>query len=79
MKYVDFLKASKKDTKHESDLSMLNQFFNGQGIKMTLAKSVERAVPKHSTCMTVILQQEAFLSGLTSLGSTLWKDTSFGE
>ena len=46
---------------------------------MTLAKSVEHVVPKNSTCIMVSLQQEAFLSGLTSLGSNLWKDTSFRE
>ena len=55
-----FEDLKKKDTKHESDLSMLNQFFNGQGDKMTLTKKVKHVVSKNSNCMMVSLQQEAF-------------------
>ena len=58
---------------------MLDLFFDSLQDKMTLAKSVECVVPKNSSCMTVSLQQEAFLLGLASLGSTLWKDTGFRE
>ena len=67
-----------KDVKHEGDLSMLNQLFNGKGDKMILAQNKESAVPKNSTCMTISVQPEAFTSGLSNLGSTLWKDMGFG-
>ena len=68
-----------KDVKHEGDLSMLNQLFNRKGNKMTLAQNKECAVPKISTGMTISVQPETFTSGLSNLGSMLWKDTGFGE
>ena len=68
-----------KDGKHEEDLSMLNQLFDGKGDKMTLAKNKECAVPKNSMCMTISVQPEAFTSRLSNLSSMLWKDTGFGE
>ena len=58
---------------------MLNQLFDGKGDKMTLAQNKERAVPKNATCITVSVQPEAFVIGLSNLGSTMWKDTGFGE
>ena len=75
-----FLKDLKhKDVKHEGDLSMLNQMFDGKGDKMTLAQNKDCAVPKDSTCMTISVRPEAFTTRLTNLGSTLQKDTGFGE
>lgn len=58
---------------------MLNQLFDGAGDKMTLAQGKERAVPKNSTCITVSLQQEAYICGLGNMGNTMWRDTGFGE
>ena len=58
---------------------MLNQLFDRKGDKMTLEQNKEYAVPKNSTCMTISVQREVFTTGLTNLGSTLWKDTGFGE
>ena len=76
----DFFEDLKcKDVKHEGDLSMLNQLFDGKGDKMTLAQNKECAVPKISTCMTISVQPEVFTTGLTNLGTTLWKDTGFRE
>ena len=68
-----------KDVKHEGNLSVLNQLFDGKGDKMTLVQNKEHAVPKNSTCMTISVQPEVFTTGLTNLGSMLWKDTGFGE
>ena len=68
-----------QDVKHEGDLSMLNQLFDRKGDKMTLAQNKEHAVPRNSMCMTISVQPEVFTSGLSNLGSTLWKDTGFGE
>ena len=75
--FFDDLK--KKETKHESDLGMLNQLYDGNGDKTTLAQSRERIVPKNSTCLSVSLQPEPFISGLQNLGSSLWKYNGFGE
>ena len=58
---------------------MLNQLFDGKGDKMTLAQNKERIVPKNSTCITIGLQPEAYINGLSSLGSTTWRDSGFGE
>ena len=74
-----FKDLKQKDVKHEGDLSMLNQLFDGKGDKMTLAQNKECASPKNSMCMTIIVQPEVFISGLSNLGSMLWKDTGFGE
>ena len=68
-----------KDVKHEGDLSMLNQLFDGKGDKMTLVQNKQCAVPKNSTYMTISVQPEAFTAGLSNLGNALWKDTGFGE
>ena len=74
-----FEDLKQKDVKHEGDLSMLNQLFDGKDDKMTLAQNKECAVPKSSMCTTISVQPEEFTSGLSNLGSTLWKDTGFGE
>ena len=68
-----------KETKHESDLSLLNQLYDGKGDKTTLAKEVQRIIPKNSTSMCVSLQQEGFLSGIQSLGYQSWCDSRFCE
>ena len=36
---------TKKEVKHESDISLMNQLFDGKGDKMSLAKGNERHVP----------------------------------
>lgn len=58
---------------------MLNQLFDGEGDKTTLAQNRERVVPKNSTSITVSLQPEAYAHGLVNLGSSLWSDSGFGE
>ena len=75
--FFDDLK--KKESKHESDLSLLNQLYDGEGDKTTLAQNRERVVPQNSTSISVSLQQEAFITGLTNLSKTLWLDNGFGE
>lgn len=77
MGFLDDIK--KKERQHESDLSMLNQFFDGRGDKTTLAQNRERSVPRNSTSISVSLQPESFFSSVTSLGKTLWQDNGFGE
>ena len=76
-RFFDDLK--KKESKHEPDLSLLNQLYNGKGDKTTLAQNQERSVPTNATSITVSIQQEAYIIGLNNLGKTLWLDNGFGE
>ena len=48
----------KKQKNHESDLSMLNQLFDGKGDCMTLAQNKERIVPANSTSISIGIQEE---------------------
>lgn len=75
--FFDDLK--RKETKHESDLSLLNQLYDGQGDKTTLASNKERVVPNNSTSLTVSLQNDAAIIAMTNLGKSLWWDSGFGE
>ena len=75
--FFDDLK--KKESKHESDLSLLNQLYDGKGDKTTLAQNHERSVPANATSITVSIQQEAYINELNNLGKTLWLDNGFGE
>ena len=69
----------KKQKNHESDLSMLNQLFDGKGDRMTLAQNKERIVPPNSTSISIGIQEESFCEALSDLGKTLWLDNGFGE
>ena len=68
----------KKQKNHESDLSMLNQLFNGKGDRMTLAQNRE-PVPANSTSISIGVQEELFCEALSDLGKMLWLDNGFGE
>ena len=70
---------SRKLSKHETDLSLLNQLCDGKGDKTTLAQNRERKVPANSSCLSISIQQEGFIRGLENLGKTLWSDSGFGE
>ena len=74
-----FDQFKKKDGNHESDMSLLNQLYDGKGDKTTLAQSRERQIPQNSTCVTVSLQPESFVNGLSALGKRQWLDNGFGE
>ena len=67
------------ETKHESYISLLNQLFDGKGDKMTLAKNVERPVPRNSTSLSIGVQQKSFCDAIHGLTETLWLDNGFGE
>ena len=69
----------KKQKNHESDLSMLNQLFDGKGDRMTLAQNKERTVPPNSTSISIGVQEESFCEALSDLGKTLWLDNGFRE
>ena len=74
-----FDNIQKKQKNHESDLSMLNQLFDGKGDLMTLAQNKERIVPPNSTSISIGIQEESFCEALADLGKTLWLDNWFGE
>ena len=67
----------KKQKNHKSDLSMLNQLFNGKGDRMTLAQNKERIVLPNSTSISIGIQEESFCEALADLGKTLWLDNGF--
>ena len=69
----------KKEAKHESDLSLLNQLFDGKGDRTILAGAKERVVPANATSVSVSLQQKTFCNGIFNIGPTLWLDNGFGE
>ena len=70
---------ARKEKEHDSYISLLNQLYDGEGDKVTLAQNKERVVPNNSTSVAVSLQQEAFLLGLHYLKKENWVDTGFGE
>ena len=67
------------ETRHESYISLLNRLFDGKGDKMTLAKNVERPVPRNSTSLSIGVQQKSFCDAIHGLTETLWLDNGFGE
>ena len=78
-KVSGFFDDLKKESKHESDLSLLNKLYDGKGDKTTLAQNHEQSVPANATSITVSIQEEAYINGLNNLGKTLWLDNGFGE
>ena len=79
MREWGFLKIFRKKQKnHESDLSMLNQLFDGKGDRMTLAQNKKRIIPPNATSISIGLQEESFCEALAELGKT-WLDNGFGE
>ena len=69
----------KKQKIHESDLSMLNQLFDGKGDWMILAQNKEHIVPPNSTSISIGIQGESFCEALADLGKMLWLDNGFSE
>ena len=55
------------ETKHEPYISLLYQVFDGKGDKMTLAKNVERLVPRNSTSLSIGVQQKSFCDAIHGL------------
>ena len=46
---------------------------------MTLAKNMERPVPRNSTSLSIGVQQKSFCDAIFSLSETLLLDNGFGE
>ena len=62
---------TKKEVKHESDISLMNQLFDGKGDKMSLAKGNEHHVPANSTCISISVQPQPFCKALAKMQRTL--------
>ena len=74
-----FEDINKKQKNHESNLSILNQLFDGKGDCMTLAQNKECIVPPNTSSISIGIQEESFCEALAELGKTLWLDNGFGE
>ena len=51
-----FYDLKKKENKHESDLSLLNQLYDREGDKTNLEQNRERIVPQNNTLISVSLK-----------------------
>ena len=54
------------DIKHESNIGLLNQLFDGKGDKTSLAKLGQRFVPTNSTSMSLGVQTPTLLQSAKS-------------
>ena len=68
-----------KENKHESEIGLMNQFFDRKGDKITLAHNREWAVPQNSTSMCLGVHPQSFFKTLQSIGKTTWQDSGFSE
>ena len=48
------------DTKNESNIGLLNQFYDGHGDRSIFAGGRERVVPENAICMTLGVQPQPF-------------------
>ena len=74
-----FQEIKGQDTKHESNIGLMNQLFDGKGDKTSLAKLRNRFVPPNSTSLCLGVQPHPFFRALTSIGKTIWADSGFSE
>lgn len=74
-----FKDLKNKDSKNESDIVLINQLYDGEGDKVTLAQNKQRIIPPNSTSLAISLQQEGYVQGIFNLGSSLWMDSGFSE
>ena len=68
-----------KENKHESEIGLMNQLFDGKGDKTTLAHNREWAEPQNSTSMCLGVQLQSFFKTLQAIGKTTWQDSGFAE
>ena len=74
-----FQEIKGQDTKHESNIGLLNQVFDGRGDKSNFAGMRERVVPENATCMSLGVQPQPFFQALQVIGKTVWMDSGFAE
>ena len=74
-----FQEIKGQDIKHDSNIGLLNQLFDGEGDKSTFAGMRQRFVPPNSTSMTLGVQPQPFFRAIVAIGKTVWQDSGFAE
>ena len=74
-----FQEIKGQDVKHDSNIGLLNQLFDGEGDKSTFAGMRQRFVPPNSTSMTLGVQPQLFFHAIVAIGKTVWQDSGFTE
>ena len=74
-----FQEIKGQDVKHESNIRLLNQLFDGEGDKSTFARMRQKFVPPNSTLMTLGIQPQPFFHAIVATGKTVWQDSGFAE
>ena len=74
-----FQEIKSQDVKHESNIGLLNQLFDGQGDKSNFAGMRQHFVPPNSTSMSLGVQPQPFFRALVAIGCTVWQDSGFAE
>ena len=74
-----FQEIKGQDVKHDSNIGLLNQLFDGEGDKSTFAGMRQRFVPPNSTSMTLGVQPQPFFCAIVAIGKTVWQDSGFAE
>ena len=74
-----FQEIKGQDVKHESNIGLLNQLFDGQGDKSNFAGMWQRFVPPNSTSMSLGVQPQPFFRALVAIGRMAWQDSGFVE
>ena len=74
-----FQEIKGQDVKHDSNIGLLNQLFDGEGDKSTFAGMRQRFVPPNSTSMTLGVQPQPFFRAIVAIGKTVWLGSGFAE
>ena len=74
-----FQEIKGQDVKHENNIGLLNQLFDGQGDKSNFAGMRQRFVPPNSTSMSLEVQPQPFFRALVAIDRTVWQDSGFAE
>ena len=74
-----FQEIKGQDVKHESNIGLLNQLFDGEGDKSNFAGMRQRFVPPNATSMSLGIQPSPFFRALVAIGRTVWQGSGFAE
>ena len=66
-----FQEIEGQDVKHDSNIGLLNQLFDGEGDKSTFAGMKQRYVPPNSTSITLGVQPQPFFRALVAIRKTV--------
>ena len=66
-----FQEIKGQDVKHDSNIGLLNQLFDGEGDKSTFTGMRQQFVPPNSTSMTLGVQPQPFFHAIVAIGKTV--------